>query len=73
MVWKAADAAFQTPTESYQGIVRLVYLRPISVASGLAVPIITPSLSWSMMSFGFIEFRKKTLWALQAARTLARA
>src|SRR6266446_2718098 len=58
---------------SYHGICRLVYLRPISAACWLAGPTMTPSLIMSTTLLGFIEFRKKILFALHAAKTLARA
>ena len=57
----------------YHGIGRLLYLRPISAASGPPDPIMTPSLIISATSLGRTEFRKKILRALQAANTLARA
>src|SRR5262245_60775196 len=58
---------------THQGICRFVNFLPISVACWLAGPTITPSLIMSTMFIGFIEFRKNTLFALQAAKTLARA
>ena len=57
----------------YQGIVRFVYLRPISAAWALAGPTMTPSLIMSTTFSVFIELRKKIFAALVAANTLARA
>jgi len=58
---------------AYQGICRFVYFLPFSAVCWLAGPIITPSLIMSTTFMGFIEFRKKILFALHAAKIRARA
>ena len=50
-----------------------MYFLPISAACWLAGPTMTPSLIMSMTFMGFIEFRKKTLFALHAAKIRDRA
>ena len=50
-----------------------MYLRPISAASWLAGPIMTPSLIMATTSVGVIVLRKNLLFALHAARMLERA
>jgi hypothetical protein len=64
---------FESRGPDYQGIWRLVNFLPMSAACWLAGPTMTPSLIISMTFIGFIEFRKKTLFALVAAKTRARA
>jgi len=58
---------------AYQGICRFVYFLPFSAVCWLAGPIITPSLIMSTTFMAFIEFRKKILFALHAAKIRARA